>query len=265
MPELVVGQNYTRSQVAAIINMPENRQAGSWLTGYDQWENAIYVFAGVGTAGRTGHDYPNRWDGARLIWYGKGTTRLGQPMIDRIVSNEVPVHIFWRGRDKAPFTYAGIGTAVEVTDTEPVNVLWDFEGNGAGARVDIAAAATQAFRRGPPPVVGEIRMERLDGPTDVYVLRLDGPVEAIMDVPAGHVVIKIGMSRNVPARVAQLNVGFPAKSRIQWREDRRRTYPSREAAFEAEGAHLERIRLNGWWLNGEFAAAPAQLLDELLD
>lgn len=266
MPELIVGQNYTRNQVAEIIGMPDSRRVGgNWATGYDEWDGSFYVFAGVGTTGRTGHDYGNRWDGHLLAWSGKGTTKLGQRTIDRIASNTLPVHIFWRGDNRSPFTYAGIGTAREVADTVPVRVLWEFDGGAAGSPVDPTMPRPQTFRRGPPPVVGEIRTERIEGPADVYLLRLEGPVSAIMELPPGHVVIKVGMSGDVDARVSQLNYGFPAGSRVRWAEFQRRRYPDSNAAYRAEGACLELFRLNGWWLNGEFAMLPADELDGLLE
>jgi len=36
------------------------------------------------------------------------------------------VHIFWRADDRDPFTYAGLGKAVEVIDETPVRVRWRF-------------------------------------------------------------------------------------------------------------------------------------------
>lgn len=262
----VIGQRYTREEVADIIDLPaERRKGGSWMTGYDMWNGCTYIFTNVGTAGRTGHDYPNRWEGKQLVWYGKTHARRGQPQIDRMISNMSPVHMFWRGRDREPFTYAGNATAVEASDDTPVRVVWAFDGAAPGVLVETDAKSEAKWRRGPPPAKGARVSVKADGPTDVYLLRLHGPVQALLCVPKEHAVIKIGMSNDVARRLDELNAGFPPGSVAGWHIVQKRTLPSGKQAWEFEGERLERLRLGGYWIGGEFAVVPVSMLAGLLN
>jgi putative restriction endonuclease len=119
-----IGSRYTRNQIQDILSVPEQRRGGIWNTGYTRFNKEIYIFCNIDTAGRTGHDYPNRWDGRELIWYGKTGSHAGQPLIKEMISGFVPVHIFWRNQEYDVFTYAGIGQSVDVRDTSPVEIRW---------------------------------------------------------------------------------------------------------------------------------------------
>jgi hypothetical protein len=48
MAEFVQGQNYTREDVAIRIGLPENkREGGNWVTGYDKWNDEVFIFWGL--------------------------------------------------------------------------------------------------------------------------------------------------------------------------------------------------------------------------
>lgn len=260
-----IGEHYSREEVAEVIGLPANlREGGTWMTGYSEWQGSAYVFTNVGIAGRTGHDYANRWVGKELIWFGKTISRRGQPQIDRMISNTIPVHVFWRGKDRAPFTYAGNATAVEASGDKPVQVIWAFPNTAPGRVVAAAEQSEPKWRRGPPPTAGTSKLTKADGATDVYVMRLEGPVEAFLDIPEGHAVIKVGMSNNVQRRLDELNCGFPPGSAIKWRLVDKRTLADGNSAWEFEGVCLEGLRLRGEWIGGEFAVVCEALLKTLL-
>ena len=120
------GQTYTRGEVADAIDLPSGRRVGNWATGYASWQGEFFVFCNVGVAGRTGHDYPNKWEGSELTWFGKGPSHRSQPQIKKMTSGESPVHVFWRSSDRSPFTYAGIGKAAAISASTPVKVKWTF-------------------------------------------------------------------------------------------------------------------------------------------
>jgi len=159
----VVGQGYTREQVAEIINLPsDKRKGGAWATGYSQCEESFYIFTNVGAPGRTGHDYPNSWNGKRLNWYGKTNARKGQPQIDRMISGNRTVHLFWRAEDRNPFTYAGRAVAVEVSDDTPVRITWEFD-EPAGGPLDvpsksISPSTSRKARTSLPEIVAKVNL-----------------------------------------------------------------------------------------------------------
>lgn len=107
-----VGERYTRDQVRAVraaLGLPP-MSGGDWATGYARFGDEVFVFCNIGAAGRTGHDYPNRWIDDALDWFGKTRSTPDQPMIKAMATGAVTTHVFWRGRDRAPFIYAGVGT-----------------------------------------------------------------------------------------------------------------------------------------------------------
>lgn len=122
-----VGERYTRLDVQRLLGLPEPTTGGKWGTGYAREGRAFFIFANLGTSGRTGHDYANGWlpDG-RMQWEAKSRTRLGQPEITAMLQPGVAIHVFWRAHNRDPFTYAGCGRATEVENRTPVRLRWAF-------------------------------------------------------------------------------------------------------------------------------------------
>src|ERR1700753_3607822 len=85
---------YSRAQIREQVG--DLGRGGAWDTGYRQYRGEFFIFAGVGAAGRTGHDYRNRWDGERLVWEAKNGSKLDDPQIRRLIGGRIPVHIFTR-------------------------------------------------------------------------------------------------------------------------------------------------------------------------
>jgi len=146
------GRTYSRPDVKERAGLPRAAKGGNWDTGVVEHGGEFVVFANVGTQGRTGHDYGNRWEGDLLRWYHKSGSHLGWDSVQRLLDRDRKVHIFWRSSNSEPFTYAGLAAAVEVADTTPVEVLWSFGGEShshqvhsspARAQVDLVASPEQ--------------------------------------------------------------------------------------------------------------------------
>jgi hypothetical protein len=244
-------KRYTREEVAEIIHLPEDKRVGNWLTGYAKVAGEFFIFANLGVPGRTGHDYANRWDGDRLVWYGKTNTTLNQREIRDLISGDFSVSVFWRASERSPFTFAGRGIPLEVTDSTPVKIMWafDHQANAAGA-----PKCRTKWRPGPPPSAGQSLVTKQDGLTSVYLLVLDGPVAPVFpDLRAGHSVVKVGMSNDPNRRVLDLSCGFPPGCALRWQVRGTREYPSGLDAYNAEYRVLERLRTDGRGIGGEFA------------
>jgi 5-methylcytosine-specific restriction protein A len=121
-----VGGRYSRADVRERIGLPPARLGGDWTTGYVRHGTHYFIFANIGVAGRTGHDYPNRWDGDELIWFGKTYSEAQQPTIVAMTKPDAVIHIFTRSDNSAPFVFAGMGTAIAVDGSKPVRVRWAF-------------------------------------------------------------------------------------------------------------------------------------------
>lgn len=262
MTKFTVGANYTRDQVADRIGMPELRRRGNWDTGWDTYGNEHFIFCNIGIPGRTGHQYANRWQNSRLIWSAKRGTRLGQAQMHSLLSGRMPVHVFWRGRSRAPFAYAGLAIAEAVQDTSPGEVTWLL---GADPLMLPQIIEIPLWRRGPPPWAGEHALHKQDGPTSVYLMALDGASCAVFPgIPNKSVVAKVGMSNDPLRRLIELNHGFPPGCVLKWQLVRTRQYLTGREAYLAEGELLERFRTRGRWIGNEFVWADQEDLKNLL-
>ncbi|HYD86237.1 MAG TPA: DUF3427 domain-containing protein [Vitreimonas sp.] len=256
---------YTRDQVADIIGYPqEKRGGGDFDTGYTKHDDAYFIFANVGNAGRTGHDYANRWDGRDLIWFGKSNTRIDQPRIQEMIGGDFDVYVFWRGKDRSPFTFAGVGRAVEADASTPVRVIWSFGRAAEGRGPDEFQPRQPNFRRGPKPKGGRREFTITDGPCSIYLMVLHGVPETMLaNRSSGTCAIKVGMSNDIERREAELNFGFPPSLSLEWRVMACREYGSFDDAFAAETRLLEHLRERELGVGGEFAVVGPEDLEEV--
>lgn len=121
-----VGKTYSRSDVKELAGLPRDLKGGNWDTGIVEHGDEFIIFTNVGTEGRTGHDYDNRWEGPRLRWRHKTQSSLAWASVQRLLKSAPRIHIFWRADNTASFQYAGLASAVEVAPSEPVEILWAF-------------------------------------------------------------------------------------------------------------------------------------------
>lgn len=271
-----VGQRYTRDQVRAELGLLP-MTGGDWATGYARCDEEVFVFCNIGTAGRTGHDYPNRWSGAQLVWFGKTTSRIEQPLIRAMLDGVLTTHVFWRAQDRGPFVYAGVGVAEGAWGSEPVEVHWSFKAanepkpaTGPGKeRMAFDAPAVSTFRHGPPPSIGVSQQLREDGPCKLYLMVLKGATEgmfpALSSIGADGQIVKVGFSNDPVRRASELNAGIPPGAVIRWALHTSVDFQSAAAAYEAEGRLLENLAIGGRWIGGEFAVIPVSELSGLLN
>ena len=128
---LVVGQMYTRVEVQQTIGVPNPTHQGKWGTGYTQHGGEFYIFANIGGAGRTGHDYPNEWDGDVFNWCGKPKTTASQPQMRALLEPGTRSHIFTRHGDRDRFIYYGVGIPTAPRGEHPLMVTWVFDAKQA--------------------------------------------------------------------------------------------------------------------------------------
>ncbi len=144
------GGSYTRADVKQQAGLPRRAKGGNWDTGIVEHAGQFLIFTNVGTEGRTGHNYGNRWEGPCLRWFHKGGSHLSWPSVGAMLADEALVHVFWRSENRESFRYAGVAKAVEVIDANPVEVLWSFDGAAKStAQVDSPEQVTSGdYREG---------------------------------------------------------------------------------------------------------------------
>lgn len=122
----IVDQEYSKNDIYKILEVPQQSQKGSWDTGYRSYNDEIFIFANIRTAGRTGVDHGNYWENESLVWFGKSTSHPKQELIRKMISNEVNVHLFTRDDSIKRFTYKGIGEPTTIEGNRPVKIIWEL-------------------------------------------------------------------------------------------------------------------------------------------
>ena len=140
-----VGSPYTRAEVLRALGI-EDTGGGVWYTGLAANGDDHYIFCGVGTPGRTGHDYGNHFDGPDLVWRGRTGSQREHPSIQALIGGRGKVHMFFRDDNRQPFTYAGTARAVAVNDAIPVEIRWSF-GDDPGPHARVTAGGGKRRRR----------------------------------------------------------------------------------------------------------------------
>lgn len=121
-----VNKRYSRADVKEAAGLTRDAKGGPWDTGIVEHEGEFVIFTNIDSAGRTGHNYGNTWEGARLRWYHKMHSTMRWPSVRSLLSGKQRVHVFWRSENTADFTYAGLAHPVAAKDTIPVEILWSF-------------------------------------------------------------------------------------------------------------------------------------------
>lgn len=121
------GTYYTRKDIFNVLGFAPHPSGGNWFTGYHTFGGTHYIFCNVGTAGRTGHEYGNRWESSdRLRWYGKNPSTRDQPQIRAMTAGAESVLLFCRDDNRASFKFFGPVRALSVRGKKPVEVLWQL-------------------------------------------------------------------------------------------------------------------------------------------
>ncbi|WLR60154.1 DUF3427 domain-containing protein [Guptibacillus hwajinpoensis] len=122
-----VSKTYTRKNIYETINVPINQQGGNWNTGYTKFNGDKYIFANINSAGRTGHNYDNKFIGDDFEWFGKRHHPITTPSIQSMINPDGNVYIFTREDSNNPnFTYQGNARVKEFESTQPVKIIWAF-------------------------------------------------------------------------------------------------------------------------------------------
>lgn len=121
-----VDKAYERKEIIGqVVGVDPIPEGGDWFTGYTTVGGASFVFCNIGSAGRTGHDYGNYWDGEELEWSGKAGSHASWPSIRAMIAPDAEVHIFYRNADRDPFMYAGLGRALTIDEEAvPIRIRW---------------------------------------------------------------------------------------------------------------------------------------------
>ena len=91
---------------------------GNWTTGYVRVGSCLVVFANIGIPGRTGYDFPNKFDPdtGRMTWYGKAKCTFDKrPLETYFVGLKLGGFVRWNN-SKPRFLYLGSPAVEKYTD-----------------------------------------------------------------------------------------------------------------------------------------------------
>lgn len=122
------GSKYTRADIKEQAGLSRDAKGGHWDTGILEHDGEFLIFANVGTEGRTGDDYDNRWVGECLHWYHQRGSHARWPTVKRLLDPGKTIHVFWRVSNRSPFEYAGRAKVKQLFEnTSPIEILWSFD------------------------------------------------------------------------------------------------------------------------------------------
>jgi 5-methylcytosine-specific restriction enzyme A len=117
---------YTRKQVWETLKPGKTfPKGGGWFTGYAIQKQYLLIFANIDTAGKTGHDFPNKFDNNSKImtWYGKPNAHSEQPTFKKLFLGDLAPLIFVRWDNSDPrFLYLGSPNILKYQDNVKASV-----------------------------------------------------------------------------------------------------------------------------------------------
>lgn len=121
---------YKRNDVLDLLGIEKDsngKRGGVYSTGYFKFGNAYYVFANIGTEGRTGHNYDNKFlSDKELYWFAKSNAKINQTQIQELLNHKTEIHLFYREDNKVDFTYFGKVKAISYQDISPIQITWQL-------------------------------------------------------------------------------------------------------------------------------------------
>jgi hypothetical protein len=130
----------------------------------------------------------------------------------------------------------------------------------------LARPADAMPSRGPRPTFGLREAALVDGEHHLYVLRLDGPVAALLPAElAGRAVVKVGFTSDLRRRQAEVGSGIPPRLGLAWHIVTSRALPNASLAYDAEQLLISALTRDAVSLGREFFAIEPDRVDTLLE
>ena len=89
----------------------EDNRLGKWDTTLVVHNDNLVIFMNIGVPGKSGHFFNNNHNlsAKQITWYGRPGTNSGQPLMQKIIQNQVSPFIFARWDNSDDFTFIGKG------------------------------------------------------------------------------------------------------------------------------------------------------------
>ena len=96
----------------------EDNRLGKWDTTLVVHNDNLVIFMNIGVPGKSGHFFNNNHNPSakQITWYGRPGTNSGQPLMQKIIQNQVSPFIFARWDNSDDFNFIGKGNYASHTD-----------------------------------------------------------------------------------------------------------------------------------------------------
>lgn len=123
--------NYLKTDIYKLLNVPEEKQGGKWDKGYTNHNNFHFIFANIKTSGKgydgSIFDYNNYFlDKDTLYWEGAKLSRITHPSIVNLIKSHPLIFVRYSDTTKPYWIFLGTGKAIKVRGKEPVVVHWEI-------------------------------------------------------------------------------------------------------------------------------------------
>tara|TARA_B110000003_G_C16548084_1_gene495485 strand:- start:101 stop:973 length:873 start_codon:yes stop_codon:yes gene_type:complete len=137
MKTFTLNKEYKKTDIYKILNVPKDRQGGSWRKGHHNYkvkdkEDLHFIFANIDMPGH-GFDelefnYDNRInDSGELEWVTEDKYPQDSPTIISLLENKTHIFIRTSKTQKDYWQYFGEGKIISVDGNNPVKIKWDIK------------------------------------------------------------------------------------------------------------------------------------------
>ena len=122
--EFKKGSQYSRDDIHNLYFDCPVQPGGRWTSGFvnPKGTDDLIIFMNIDVPGKTGHNYPNKYDEVqkKIIWYGDTGSHSQQPTFKKLLKYELTAHFFarWDKKNKY-FLYLGVGKNYSYKDNQP--------------------------------------------------------------------------------------------------------------------------------------------------
>ena len=137
MKTFTLNKEYKKTDIYKILNVPKDRQGGSWRKGHHNYkvkdkEDLHFIFANIDMPGHglddKEFDYKNKiTDSGELEWVTQGDRSQNNRIMVSLLENKTHIFIRTTKTQKDYWQYFGEGKIISVEGNEPVKVTWDIK------------------------------------------------------------------------------------------------------------------------------------------
>ena len=120
-----INHRYSGTEIANIVNpntINKKKVGGKYATTDYVHESLGYILLNIGTPGRTGHEFDNRYNPKlnTVTWFGKPRSTSLHKNIKKLITKKIKPYIFVRWNNREKYKFVGRGITLGFIDNVPI-------------------------------------------------------------------------------------------------------------------------------------------------